>query len=460
MLVCLCTFVFSSCEIRTLKQDLTEKVTSSLTDTLNHNINFWPQTKKTFEPQTPQNSLFEMNNFYFPGSVTYANKQIKFVAEDHFDNIKITSDDLLQTTVKLNTKLPTAKDYDIPDITKVELPTFVYFSQFVQKIDEFTGIKTNQLTNHQRRNVFRNLRNLLAQNTFIQALEQKSGFASQKVELWKQNFAQHIIDTTAEFKSFGRLKSAQHAKRTIFDFEEITAYEQDAPQFELDPKLKTWSQLWRINQNFIFENRHLSPYYLFHFNFVNSFDHKKYALEPDVVDYLIANFLAMWKLEVLQLKILSTYIKFVNLFYDYNVKTDSTFISYSQFQIIQDLARFALEYLNGQNLLNFSIKLDNKTIAVQIFPGGKHYRYETDFRNFYIWVWNLTKNCIIPFLTLKFNSVAEQMFKNFPIVQSNIVLEWILKTTNLKNNGTFWQTNAEFNKQNELLRQQFYAKLN
>ncbi|ACU78477.1 putative liporotein [synthetic Mycoplasma mycoides JCVI-syn1.0] len=400
-----------------------------------------PESNKKYNEN---NIKKEIKNFTY-NDITY-----NLIKEDNIDpeNVYYANEVLENDAKQFKSYIPDYKKYfynqvdnklklTTPDLgaSWFDFPTIAKLSQFVRSLEHYNVVNSSnssfmlkdnttkqQLTSEEYNNLVNKILEILKnQNNLIKTInDEEVDFSSinnsknEKVSDQLPSTLEHrkqemgFNDKSSNKDYWGtytetKLKSGAIKK----EYSETPLKDSKATAF-LDGSLKQIPvYLWKLQKIFDFNGNFKNEYFLQREFFEKSseFNREKQDLNNEISDYFYRNKIKIYAMQKDLWNMLIAYLEFQKAMTTLGNVSDENLSLEDNFKnngIISALANFEnklLEYMKLSQLFGWLIDPSKEDLNLQLFPGGTHYSFETDYRQAYIWAYREYHEIIQPLIS-------------------------------------------------------------
>ncbi|UZK63968.1 lipoprotein [Mycoplasma mycoides subsp. capri] len=402
-----------------------------------------------------------IKNFSYNG-ITYNLNQ-----EDNInpENVYFANEVLENDAKQFKSYIPDYKKYfynqvnnalklDTPDLGApwFDFPTIAKLSQFVRSLEHYNVVNSynssfmlkdkttkQQLTSEEYNNLVNKILEILKnQNNLIKTInDEEVDFSSinnsknEKVSDQLPSTLEHrkqemgFNDTSSNRNYWGTYTETKLESGAIKkEYSETPLKDSQATAF-LDGSLKQIPvYLWKLKKIFDFNGNFKNEYFLQREFFEKSseFNREKQDLNNEISDYFYRNKIKIYAMQKDLWNMLIAYLEFQKAMTtlgnvsDENLSLEDNFRNSKILEAIGNFQNKLLEYMKLSQLFGWLIDPSKEDLNLQLFPGGTHYSFETDYRQAYIWAYREYHEIIQPlsreFTRTNVESTFNNTFKN------------------------------------------------
>ncbi|QVK06982.1 MAG3960 family lipoprotein [Mycoplasma mycoides] len=340
-----------------------------------------------------------------------------------------------------------------PDLTAdyFSFPTIAKLSQFIRSLEHYNVVNSSnssfmlkdkttkqQLTSEEYNNLVNKILEILKEEKYLASVinDEKidDGVSiSGKVSEQKESTLKYVREFL-DLKDDDEKAKKNWAYFTITDldngFKEKSSYieipfkDSEVTAVVQGELKKVPTGLWKYNRIFDFNGNFKNEYFLQREFFEKSseFNREKEDLENDFVDYICRNKIKIYAMQKDLWNMLIAYLEFQKAMTtlgnvsDENLSLEDNFKNSKILEAISNFENKLLEYMKLSQLFGWLIDPSKEDLNLQLFPGGTHYSFETDYRQAYIWAYREYHEIIQPlsreFTRTNVDSTFNNTFKN------------------------------------------------
>ncbi|QVK05501.1 MAG3960 family lipoprotein [Mycoplasma mycoides] len=417
-----------------------------------------PESNKKYDEN---NIKKEIKNFTYNG-ITY-----NLIKEDNIDpeNVYYANEVLENDAKQFKSYIPDYKKYfynqvdnklklTTPDLgaSWFNFPTIAKLSQFVRSLEHYNVVNSSnssfmlkdnttkqQLTSEEYNNLVNKILKILKdQVNLIKTISNEEvDFSSinnsknEKVSDQLPSTLEHrkqemgFNDTSSNKDYWGTYTETKLESGAVKkEYSETPLKDSKATAF-LDGSLKQIPvYLWKLKKIFDFNGNFKNEYFLQREFFEKSseFDREKQDLNNEISDYFYRNKIKIYAMQKDLWNMLIAYLEFQKAMTtlgnvsDENLSLEKNLENNGVINALTNFENNLLEYMKLSQLFGWLIDPSKEDLNLQLFPGGTHYSFETDYRQAYIWAYREYHEIIQPlskeFTKTNTKSKFEKALKN------------------------------------------------